>query len=148
MYKCVEDGNVTYQGAPCSGSGTQLNEPPADFAPSSDKGTGNNSSANAARLEAQAKALTSKRRLRDIDYEVKNLAAEITEYQSAMKSELDALQQQKDYWKNQLGGSLRGQAISDEMQKVTEKYNAKIQTVQGRINELNQEKTSLGAQVP
>ena len=148
-YKCVEDGKITYQGTPCKGEGSAINViPPEDAAAAANKGTATDPSAVAAKFDAQTKQLANEHRMRDIDYETKKLEAEISEYQSAMKSELDDLQQKKDYWKNQLGGSMREQAMADEMEKTAKKYEEKIQAVQDKINELNKEKTDLGAQTP
>ena len=149
-YKCVDNGRVSYQGTPCkNGTGSAVNVvPPEDAAAAASRGTAEDPSAIAARFEAQSKALAAERRLRDIDYEIKALELEISQNQSAMKSELDALQQKKDYWKNQLGGSTWVQSTEEEIKNVSEKYKPKIQAAQDKLNALNQEKAQLKGQLP
>ena len=148
-YKCVEDGIVTYQGTPCKGAGAAINVVPPDDAATaaSSKGTPTDPSAIAAKFDEQAKKLELERRLRDIDYETPKLEEEIAAYQTEMKTELEALQQKKDFWKRQLGGKTQEQAVSDEMQSVSEKYQAKIKTVQDDLARLNNEKASLNTQL-
>lgn len=150
-YKCVEDGHVTYQGTPCKkGTGAAINVVPPDDAAAvaASKGSAEDPAAIAARFDAKSKALAAEHRLRDIDYESKSLEAELAKHQSAKKSGLDALQQKKDYWKTQLGGSTWVQNTDDQMKAVSEKYEAKIQAVQEKLDKLNKEKSELGSQVP
>ena len=88
------------------------------------------------------------RRVRDIDYEARNLEADISKYQAEMNAELEALQQKKEFWKNKLGGSTWEQNISNEMQSVSESYNLKIQAAQDNLSQLYKEKADINAQLP
>lgn len=147
LFKCVEDGRVTYQGTPCHGSGSELNIPPEEIAPSSDKGTATDPSAIAARFDEQSKQLGLEHRLRDINYEEQKLAADAAGYQSQMNSELDALQQKKDFWEKQLGGKTQAQAVANEMQSISNKYQPLIKSAQDNLSKLNKEKDSINTQL-
>lgn len=150
-YKCVEDGRVSYQGTPCKkGTGSAVNVVPADDASAvaASKGTETDPNAITARFEAEAKAMAAERRLREINYESQGLEKEISQNKAAMKSELDTLQEKRDYWKRQPGGANWAQGTELEMQLVAEKYKTKIKAAQDKLDDLNKEKNELRAQIP
>lgn len=145
-YKCVDEGRVTYQATPCKGAGSAINVIPPDDAAGYVKGTETDPGTTAAKFDEQAKELVREQRLRDINYETQKLEAEIGGYQSAMQSELDTLQQRRDFWDKQLGGKTQAQNVADEMRSVTDKYQSMIKTAQDKLTELNKEKSGQSSQ--
>lgn len=148
VFKCVEDGKTIYQKDPCRGSGSEIDVVPANEPLSSGKETATDQSALTAKRNNQARAITLERRVRDIDYEIRNLEADISKYQADMKAEMEVLQQKKEFWKNKLGGSTWEQNTSNEMQSVSESYRLKIQAAQDNLSQLNKEKADINAQLP
>lgn len=145
-YKCVDEGQTTYQATPCKGAGSAINVIPHDDAAGYVKGTETDPGTTAAKFDEQSKEFIREQRLRDINYETQKLEAEISGYQSAMQSELDTLQQRKDFWDKQLGGKTQAQNVADEMRLVTDKYQSMIKTAQDKLSELNKEKSDANAE--
>jgi hypothetical protein len=87
------------------------------------------------------------RRLREINYQLRDYDAEINRYQQELEAELGALERKKLYAKNNLAGATWEQSISTQMQAVNEKYRTKIQVVNDRATSLRREAEQL-KQVP
>ena len=147
VFKCVEDGKTIYQNYPCRGPGSEINVVPATDPMSADKDAATAQDALTVRRNNQANVLTLERRMRDIDYETRNLEADIGKYQAEMNAEIEALRKKKEFWKNKLGGATWEQSVAAEMQSVSEKYQLQIQTAQDRLSQLNSEKDNINEQL-
>lgn len=135
--KCLIDGKLVYQAAPCKpGAAQSVLVPRADVSEDTAKANREKFLAN------DAVRKTNNRRDR-IDAEVGALERDIAGYQKSMDTDLADLQARKARANNNLAGATWEQSISTEMQAVTAKYQTKIKTAQDRIGSLRQEKTAL-----
>ena len=132
--KCVVAGKVVYQAAPCK-SGTQqaVIQPRSDVSEAA-------AQANREKFLADDKVRQTNNRRARIDDAITALARDIDAYQKAMDVELAALQARKAQANNNLAGATWEQSIATEMQAVTAKYKAKIETAQERIKGLRSER--------
>lgn len=135
--KCVVAGKVVYQAAPCK-SGTQqaVIQPRSDVSEAA-------AQANREKFLADDKVRQTNNRRARIDDAITALARDIDAYQKAMDVELAALQARKAQANNNLAGATWEQSIATEMQAVTAKYKAKIETAQERIKGLRAERERL-----
>lgn len=135
--KCVVDGKVVYQAAPCK-SGTQV----AILAPRSDV-SDEIARASREKFLAADKLRQTNNRREQIDSAIDALERNIASYQQSMDAELAALQTRKASASNNLAGATWEQSLSTEMQAVTAKYQTKIKTAQERIAGLRQDRAAL-----
>ena len=135
--KCLVDGKVVYQAAPCK-QGTAK----ATLAPRNDM-TEDAARANREKFLVADKARQTNNRREQIEAVIGGLERDISGYQKSMDSELAALQARKASANNNLAGATWEQSLSTEMQAVTAKYQTKIKTAQERIAGLRQEKAAL-----
>lgn len=136
--KCVVDGKVVYQAAPCK-TGTQK----AVIMPRHDIAEDDAKMAREKFLEADG-ARKQRDKKASVDDQIAWNERQIAEYQKAMDAELAALKASKTQAANNLAGATYEQSISTEMQAVTAKYQTKIQAAQEKIKSLRKERESLG----
>ncbi|MCB1769727.1 MAG: DUF4124 domain-containing protein [Candidatus Competibacteraceae bacterium] len=132
--KCVNDaGQVVYQSAPCpaSAKGGELTLQKA--APASAPSPAD--AEELKRIQQTASALERERRLTEIDREIQRLEGRITDHRSAMDGEMANLRRKKLLANNNLAGATWEQSISEEMNAVTQKYDALIRSDQNRIDQ-------------
>lgn len=132
--KCVNDaGQVVYQSAPCPASAkggelTLQKAVPASAPSPAD-------AEELKRIQQTASALERERRLTEIDREIQRLEGRITDHRSAMDGEMANLRRKKLLANNNLAGATWEQSISEEMNAVTQKYDALIRSDQSRIDQ-------------
>lgn len=137
--KCIVAGRVVYQAAPCK-PGTQqaVIQPRSDVSEAA-------AQANREKFLADDKVRQTNNRRDRLDAEIAARETDISDYQKAMDGELAALQTRKARANNNLAGATWEQSLATEMQAVTAKYKAKIETAQERIKTLRAERERLGA---
>lgn len=120
QFKCVgADGSTTFQQQACASGATQsrldVQTPrPADAAPGP----------RAVPEQVRADAMARERRVRELQFEIRDTELRIDDRSAEMKRELQRLRQQKSKATNTLAGATFQQSISTEMQAVTSKFQA------------------------
>jgi hypothetical protein len=145
VYKCTVNGKTVYQDFPCAGSkGNVLHAWPTNPA---------SVAANAealSRLESSVREMEQSRVARDNAAEIEALEREIAGYDQAEQRELAALRQRQDYANYNLQGApwertSAMDALTKEMQAVTEKYASQKQAARDRIAALRKPATPAAA---
>lgn len=135
--KCLVDGKMVYQAAPCkAGTAKATLAPRVDVSEDAAR-------ANREKFLADDKVRQASNRRDQIDGAIAGLERDINGYQKSMDAELAALQAKKSLANNNLAGATWEQSIATEMQAVTAKYQTRIQAAQERIKALRQEKAAL-----
>ena len=133
--KCVDEtGKVVYQSAPCptTSKGSELTLQKAASVPAPSPAD----AAELQRIRQTASAMERELKLKDIDREIKRLEGRIVDHRSAMDSEMASLRQKKQFALNNLAGATWEQSISDEMNAVTQKYDALIRSDRSQLDQL------------
>ena len=140
VYKCRDSsGAVTYSQGPCGPDARQI-----DATPAAGAGTGIAPDGGAAGLNAQADAMASDRRARDLGYEIRRGEARINRIIERRDAELAAIRHAKGYANNNLAGAVYADSLSGEMQAVASRYAADVQVERDRVEALRREREALG----
>lgn len=141
LYRCTEGGIIRYADRPCgksavliSGQPTAAREnvvqhadAPAIAPPAS---AGSRPPADEQQLrQAQLAQMVRERRIRELEFEIRD-----TERQ--LENDLDQLKRRKAYANNNLAGAIWEGSLSQEMQAVTAKGNARIDTLRRELTSL------------
>lgn len=137
LYRCTEGGVISYVERPTGKTCLPLSSlPPAPKASLTTPATAQTPAANTppaplttaaanpardeqAAREAKLAQMAKERRIRDLEYELRNA-------ERAHDEELDRLRQRKTWANNNLAGATWEGSISQEMQAATAKHNARI----------------------
>ncbi|MBN8516643.1 MAG: DUF4124 domain-containing protein [Candidatus Accumulibacter sp.] len=146
LYRCTEGGIVTYAERPCGKSAVPVSSlPPAPravpapvpqapsmMAPADGPLPAPSASAASAAREEQVQReaklarMAKERRMRDLEYEIRDT-------ERAHDDDLARLRDKKRYSANNLAGATWEESISQEMQAVTTRYNARIDTLRREL---------------
>lgn len=134
LYKCTgSKGEVTFQDAPCANAQKQqamtVRAAPPDAAASVAGGPEQ-------RLLA---TMTRDRRIRELEFAIASLDADVVNRNRQMNLELDELRNRKAYAKNNLAGATWEQSLSTEMQSVSAKYKTMNEADFERLKQLRGE---------
>jgi hypothetical protein len=135
FYKCVEGGVTTYAERPCGKSSVAIGKPAAPLAaPAAAPPVAGGMPAAAAApsqqasRDAQLATMARERRIRTLEFEIRDAEREL-------ENELYALRAKKDYARNNLAGATWEGSISQEMQAVTARWNARIEVLRRDLSE-------------
>jgi len=147
VYRCVDNGAVTYQDAPCRtpGSGTVVKLPQEPAPPPAARGDAAES--NEA-LRKRVDAMARERRQREIATEIDGLDRQLTRIAAEESAELGAVRERRKFIANNLQGDPYGQgqlqrSLEDEMKQISAKYRERSDTVRRRIVALRGESAVL-----
>jgi hypothetical protein len=147
VYRCVDNGVVTYQDAPCSnaGSGTVVRLPQEPPPPPGARGDAAQS--NEA-LRKRVDAMARERRQREIATEIDGLDRQLTRIAAEEAAELSAVRDRRKFIANNLQGDPYGQgtlqrSLEDEMKQISAKYRDRSDAVRRRIMALRGESVAL-----
>jgi len=152
VYRCVDNGVVTYQDAPCSnaGSGTVVRLPQEPPPPPGARG---DAAQSKEALRKRVDAMARERRQREIATEIDGLDRQLTRIAAEEAAELSAVRDRRKFIANNLQGDPYGQAtlqrsLEDEMKQISAKYRERSDAVRRRIVSLRGESVALGKPAP
>lgn len=148
LYKCMQGGNVVYQDRPCSGYGARIvtGVPiSSGYSQNVTKSAAVEPKDPVARIKSTADRMERERMIGEKEYELKMEEQRIAEYTIAMEHELNQLRKKQSTASNNLAGATWLQAISQEMQAVTDRYKVHIAESRRRIEQLQAEINTLKA---
>lgn len=134
LYKCTEGGIIRYADRPCGKSAVLISGPPAAarenvVQPADAPAMAPRASADPAPADAQPlrqaqllAQMARERRLRELEFEIRDAERQL-------EDDLDQLKRRKTYANNNLAGATWEGSISQEMQAVTAKGNARIEAL-------------------
>ena len=147
IYRCVDNGLVTYQDAPCrnAGGGTVVKLPQDSPPPPDARGDTRESTDE---LRKRVNAMARERRQREIAAEIDQLDRQLARISADESAELDAIRERRKYIAGNLQGDPYGQAqiqrsLEDEMKQVSAKYRDRSEGVRRRIAALRGESVAL-----
>lgn len=137
VFKCVENGKTIYSDAPCGQSARVIDTTPprGNDAP--------NIRTRAGALSDQVDDMARERHTRDIAHEIRNTERRIARLQDRMNAEVAALRKKKAAASNNLAGATWEQSISTEMQAITMRYQAEMQTERLLLDDLRRQYASM-----
>lgn len=132
VYKCDQGGAVVFSDRPCEGGkGKTIDVRPA---------AGAGGAVEVTEATEKGRALLDQyereRAVRRINYDIDALEATMQADQRRMDAELAALREKKRYALNNLAGATWESSISQEMQAIAERYRAKSEADQRRLESL------------
>ena len=145
IYRCVDNGVVTYQDAPCRTPGGTVVKLPQEPPPSAQRGDPNEANDE---LRKRVDAMARERRQREIVVEIDQLDRQLVRLSGEEAAELDALRDRRKFIGNNLQGDPYGQAqlqrsLEDEMKQVSAKYRDRSDALRRRIIALRGESATL-----
>lgn len=138
LYKCTEGGIIRYADRPCGKSAVLISGPPtaarenvvqhADAPAMAPRASADPTPADAQPLRpAQLLAqMARERRIRELEFEIRDAERQL-------EDDLGQLKRRKAYANNNLAGAIWEGSISQEMQAVTAKGNAQIDTLRREL---------------
>lgn len=133
IYKCADAGGVRFAERPCGSSAILVSArapsaapPAADDRPVAPMG-------DAQRRQAALEQMTRDRMERERRFAVRDLEREIADEQARMGAALDLLRQRKRLANNNLAGAQWETSLSQEMQAVTARGNARIASLRADL---------------
>jgi len=135
MYKCTAAGRVTFSEFPCGQGAQKITvRPVAGDYPAAPLAvaTPGDSAAAPASDHAQLAEMVRQRRIRELNYEIRDA-------ENDMDAELEALKDKKRYAGYGLAGATWEASISQEMQAVTAKWRGKLDELNSRLAALRKE---------
>ena len=145
VYKCSEGGRTVFSDSPCPGGGGKaISVRPASGASAPATTAGDeaplNSSANPKAMLAK---LERERKLRSVEVEIDRLEAEMEADPRRMNSEMAALKTKKYSAYNNLAGATWEASISQEMQAVVQRYEAKAVSDRFKLQQLQAQRAKM-----
>lgn len=151
-YKCKTPSGYVYQDRPCAGVRYVQPPAPAPAAAASPLAAGEPAAkATPSDLERSKAYLASRekeRRVNDLKYEITRQEESLTHSRQARDAEIYALQDRKQYARNNLAGATLEQSIATEMQAVTARYESDINFKQDKLKQLRDELAKAQQQGP
>lgn len=133
QFKCIgADGSVSFQQQACAGAAQQSRLEIRAVPPSAERPT-------PAPEIARAEAMGRERRVRELQYEIRDLEAAIERRGQAMDRELNRLKRQQRQTANNLAGATLRNSLSADMQAVTAKAQALNEVDLARLQLLRNE---------
>lgn len=150
QYKCVGPGGVSYQQAPCPATAKaqalDLRVIPAPVAPSGPAGAPPRPVKSMD--ERMVDTMARDRRIREAEQDIEALRNSIATSQSRMEYELDALQRQMTYTRNNLAGATLQNSYATQMSAISQKYRAAMDADTARLAARQQDLRELRASAP
>jgi hypothetical protein len=123
QFKCAgPDGKVAFQQQPCA-AGQKGGQMEVKVSPPSASGTAAAQS-GAGRIQQFADQLTRERRVRELEFQVRDKEAAIAGNQAQLDANLQRLKDRKNAANNNLAGAVWEQSLSSEMQALAERHKA------------------------
>lgn len=144
VYKCKQpDGSTAFQDRPCDGkaAGSAIDVRPA--AGASDAIESKQSETSTNKSKALLDQYDRERQLRSLNFDIDKLEREIAADVRRMDEELGALKRKKQYANNNFAGATWEASISQEMQVVVDRYEAKAASDRARLDELRRQRSNL-----
>jgi len=142
IYKCpAPNGSTVFSDAPCADGARPITVTPASgHAAAPQESAGQRTSD---RLSARADEMARTRRIRELGYEIRDLEIAMSGDIDRMNTELGGLQARKARANNTLAGATWEASISQEMQAVTARYQAKATVDAARLEGLQKQREAL-----
>lgn len=134
VYRCVgEDGKPVFQAVQCNGQGEIIEVKPAS-GPADDIAEPTSITGQLRKMESERSKMERQHRAKIVREEIKDQQRALAAQEAATNAELARLRLRKSYANNNLAGATLEQAISTEMQVVSEAGRAKAERIQRSID--------------